>query len=478
MLINNEKKFFSCSIIFAVLLYAVAIATGDNSYYYVALAMTSLLPVLGVLVIKLNEDVFSPLYLVLYMLFFSVLLKTIYLTFFGSLYARLISLDGRNIDILEKGLLVLILGVFSLCAGYLVFGKKNKERPQTLTLKPDVRLVKWSRVKILVAVTILVSIAFNVVFIAEMNIIGDILQGKVSVKRVHQGTVGSSARGSALTYIRWGAQTLPQVVLLCSVFVYKISQRKIEKPMVAGLVALFFLAAIIPIVTSARLELAYAVILLLMVIHYGGRKVRLKSVVILGAFVLICVAVLGLVRQSQTSASQVDFGVESALDRTLGSGYLMDVAKTSVVVDSVPSKVDYLLGESFTLVFFAPIPRTLWPGKPVVRISKFVGEEIYTRADDSGIPPGFIAEAYMNFGYVGVVILLFALGAVLSKLYTELVLKTKSVFSRVWYAVGSLLLTFTLLSGDFTILVSQFVRFGLIVFMVQWLVSFKVKRRV
>ncbi len=473
MLLNNEVKYFFLTLFFVLGMFAVSFMTGDSDYYYFSLALSSLLPVLGVLVIRGNTDVFSPLYLVLYMLVFSVVLKTLYLVMFDSIYAKFVSLDGRELEILEKGLFTIIAGMFSLCAGYLLFGKNKIEKVMSINIRQELKIVEWPKIKVLLFFTILISFAFNAFFIYEMNIIGDILQGRISVKRVHEGTIGESSRGSALTYIRWGAQTLPQVVLLCCVFAYKISRKKIEPPVFISFVILFFLSALIPIITSARLELAYAVVLIMMILHYGSKMIKLKSVIILGVFVLVAVAALGLVRYSQTSGKSIDFGLEAGLDRTLGSAYLLDVAKTSVVVDSIPSKVDYLKGKSFGLILFAPIPRSIWPEKPVVRISRFVGDELYNRADSSGVPPGFIAEAYMNFGFLGMVVLLFGLGAALAVIYERLVLNTKSVFARTWYAVAAMLLTFTLLSGDFTILVSQAVRYGLIIFIVQKIVVSK-----
>lgn len=467
MNINSSFRYLVISALLVGALFVLSFVTGQNHYYLVGLSLATLIAPLLALALRANEDVFSPLYLVAYMLFFSVFLKTIYLTFLGSAYAKFVSLDSRSLDILEPGLLTTLLGVGCLSIGYLLAAKKKVESPPTLSVKNELALVNWSQLKVVMVGSLVIALMFNILFISEMNILGDILQGKISVKRTHIGTAGVSSRGSALTYLRWGAQTLPQVVLVVSIFLYQICNRKMTVGTKILLWILFFLSALIPIVTSARLELAYTAVLLLMAFHYGRKKIKLKTVVVTGIALIFAISILGLVRHSQTSGRTDSFSIEAAFDKTLGSGYFMDIAKTSVVVDSVPDKVDYLMGKSFGLIFIAPIPRALWPEKPVVRISKFVGEEIYTRPDDSGIPPGFIGESYLNFGVFGVVGLLALLGVGLSKLYSSQVIFTKTIFSRIWYIFGSVLLTLTFLSGDFTILISQGVRFGLVIWIVE-----------
>ena len=65
----------------------------------------------------------------------------------------------------------------------------------------------------------------------------------------------------------------------------------------------------------------------------------------------------------------------------------------------------YALGRTFLEAFIAPIPRVLWPGKPVISgdntmITKFTGIQ-FARGNSAGSGPLF--ESYVNFGTVGVV---------------------------------------------------------------------------
>lgn len=71
-------------------------------------------------------------------------------------------------------------------------------------------------------------------------------------------------------------------------------------------------------------------------------------------------------------------------------------------------------GWSMANAFIVVIPRFIWPNKPEITS---VGKELYTRAtqyDGSSISPGLFSEAYWNFGWLGLPILMIPLGVILS----------------------------------------------------------------
>lgn len=76
------------------------------------------------------------------------------------------------------------------------------------------------------------------------------------------------------------------------------------------------------------------------------------------------------------------------------------------IVDVVPKEVDYQYGRSYANQVINPIPRYFWPSKPIwdagILLAKAKGH-----VNDAGVAymtnsPGFIGEAYLNFGLVGV----------------------------------------------------------------------------
>lgn len=71
-------------------------------------------------------------------------------------------------------------------------------------------------------------------------------------------------------------------------------------------------------------------------------------------------------------------------------------------------------GESFKNAFVVLVPRVIWPDKPVITA---VGSDLYLAAtglEGSSISPGLFAEAYWNFGWVGLPLLMVPLGMILA----------------------------------------------------------------
>ncbi|MCH8805358.1 MAG: hypothetical protein IH986_04650 [Planctomycetes bacterium] len=68
-----------------------------------------------------------------------------------------------------------------------------------------------------------------------------------------------------------------------------------------------------------------------------------------------------------------------------------------------PERHRYLRGQSYYRLLFLPIPRSLWPGKPVNTARIFAAEhDPALRKRNSTIPPGIVGDLYINFGPVGV----------------------------------------------------------------------------
>lgn len=86
-------------------------------------------------------------------------------------------------------------------------------------------------------------------------------------------------------------------------------------------------------------------------------------------------------------------------------------------VEDVPGRKPFLWGESYIDIPAQIIPRFLWPGKPSSLLAN-IRLAVYFNlvAEDSGfsvsIAFGPLAEAYVNFGYFGVVLLGLLIGAI------------------------------------------------------------------
>lgn len=104
-------------------------------------------------------------------------------------------------------------------------------------------------------------------------------------------------------------------------------------------------------------------------------------------------------------------------------GRLSLLAQTANVVELTPSAVPYQYGQLYSYILVTLIPRFVWPDKPIVsEANRFyqVSYNLTTEAnlDNVSISVGYLAESYINFGWFGVVGVMFLIGAFL-KLFQQ-----------------------------------------------------------
>ena len=144
----------------------------------------------------------------------------------------------------------------------------------------------------------------------------------------------------------------------------------------------------------------------------------------------------------------------------------LGVTKTSYIINHAKKNNEYLLGKSLFLWTVAPIPREYWKNKPEISIGKDIAKNIYKKRDDNiaggGVPPGFIAELYLNFGLVGICTGMFIFGLMCSYSY-HLIFQKKSLFRFIVYLTIFFPSIFYLIGGDLSRIIIKFI-FLLIIF--------------
>lgn len=84
-------------------------------------------------------------------------------------------------------------------------------------------------------------------------------------------------------------------------------------------------------------------------------------------------------------------------------------------VRSTPEKVDFYHLELLEQSAMAIVPRVLWPSKPVTEdliMQRVYDAGVVNRNSNVSAKPAFIVDAYLSFGAVGILIFLFAYGAI------------------------------------------------------------------
>jgi hypothetical protein len=87
-----------------------------------------------------------------------------------------------------------------------------------------------------------------------------------------------------------------------------------------------------------------------------------------------------------------------------------------------------------------PIPRAIWPNKPVADAGLIMARA-YGAVDKNGEPtmttsPGFLGEAYLNFGFVGLLIIPAAAGVIVGAWDRLLPVASASMPAFMVYAAG------------------------------------------
>jgi oligosaccharide repeat unit polymerase len=173
--------------------------------------------------------------------------------------------------------------------------------------------------------------------------------------------------------------------------------------------------------------------------HFLRHRVRVRHLVILMLIIAVFSAAFLEVRTSTFGGLSPDFtsaensvALPYAIEQFLLSRLAFDVFATLIAI--MPQEFDFQLGKTYLNIFAAPIPRSLWPDKPIIDEGGIVGKAIF--GDEYyGIPPGNAGLFYLNFHIPGIVVGFFILGLLHRTLYQYLLNSSNRVKSTLLYSV-------------------------------------------
>ena len=134
------------------------------------------------------------------------------------------------------------------------------------------------------------------------------------------------------------------------------------------------------------------------------------------AVVAVCVLAVVTVRTVGRIAAD-----DAALPDTLAQVFanaigrnFVENGKTIAVIQAVPDSIDFQYGKSYLDAILILVPRELFPAKATVNLDTVVGNAVFGCGSFGAcaVPPGLLAESYLNFGIVGFVILPVLIGLV------------------------------------------------------------------
>lgn len=401
-----------------------------------------------------DRDIASPLNFFLLTVFLGTTVNTYYVVLVHTDFIINHILLDKPITVLEPGLWAIITGVIFFSVGYLLVDSRSLSIKNISILRNN----RWNDLWVKVGLTVLIAVATlcAILYLKDIGV-WKALQANfyTHFSTKHQGLTASGSETPALGYFQWGAE-LYQIAFLILLARYLETRIPLISLKSFGLLLLGLLSILIPFLMSSRSQLIYVILYALVVIHYSTGGLRMHAVILVASICVVIVGGMGIIRYvQQHNLSQNGYSeyanIEDLYESSVGNRHFLAPAKTSHVIDGVPRELNYQLGRTFVLWLIAPIPRRIWPGKPVVRIGGVLGPALFGDPITSGTPPGFVGELYFNFGWPGIPLGMFVLGAFLRLLrnsFVHLVIDSKS--ARLIYIYFLLAFAYTLPSEDFT----------------------------
>ncbi len=356
-----------------------------------------------------DYDLFEPLTAVFFLFLLGAPIKLCYIATVGDAnpYIAERLLNWRPLAELIPGLSIAICGIAFLVLGYSM--PASGRRFHSL-LFPG--LSRWSG-KRLHVVCLLLFFFSAVCFVAFAASTGVSFSNFSAKRFTGDGQFSGEARVFSYTYYLYRLAAFSKFATYLSlVWLLK------EKRWNHWLGLLFAMSALqtisLCIVMSSRAGVALLLIDVMVISYYlRGRSIKMIRVVAIGG--VASVAIMGIL----AARVEAQHSVNQIVEKTMAGRDMMDISKTIHIINAVPSKIEYRNGEMLYGWATALIPRSIWPDKPMwMERGHYLLKNVYNSDSKvAGIPPGYIAELYWNFGFIGVMIGMLLLGYVFRTAY-------------------------------------------------------------
>jgi oligosaccharide repeat unit polymerase len=302
--------------------------------------------------------------------------------------------------------LLFLLGLVMLTLGYIVVARREPGKRPSITARPH---LSASGVRTMVIVCAVLGLIGFVLFAATT---GGFSLARISAKR----TVinGVDLNSSYQSHGEFRVLNAFGPIALWLQLAWYAARRVPHGPLTLrfGWLAMLFLnAALLPIYASTRADVVY-IILGAVVVEYclGGGRIRLRLALgSVGLAIVLSAAVSSLRYSDNNTVGGVSLNSNVLVDTFVLTRTFADIPTTGNIIKAVPDRLPYANGSTISAWAVAPIPRSIWPNKPLISSGPILGSVIYGN-EHSGVPPGMMAEAYWNFGLGGIVVLPFLCG--------------------------------------------------------------------
>lgn len=187
----------------------------------------------------------------------------------------------------------------------------------------------------------------------------------------------------------------------------------------------FVIIVLVPIYSSQRGDVFTPILATAFVLgrtrNDPKRRLHWRSIILLGFLAVVLLQSMTVLRkgggieripQAVSPSSLLAFSDTVVLTR-----HFADFSKTAHLVRLTPESLPWDNGRSIYAYLIGPIPRTVWPSKPIIHTGPFIGQFVYGQTfTTSGVPPGALGELYWGFGPIGMITGAALIGAALGLL--------------------------------------------------------------
>lgn len=203
-----------------------------------------------------------------------------------------------------------------------------------------------------------------------------------------------------------------------------------------------------------RSKSIFFIVVISIILTGWNKKIKKSHVLIALILIPFIVVAPRVYRQSQDLPSNISsaaFSVTNIVETFTKEDTAM-APTLAILLNNLGSNIPFQYGKSYLNLVVKPIPRTLWPGKPVEFDTQMMRVLFPTYAATGvGFAFSAISEPLVNFGLIGVVFFFVGIG-ILNRLNLERLTKGRSsagVFLNAWLAGFMFVLIRGNLSVDF-----------------------------
>ena len=215
-----------------------------------------------------------------------------------------------------------------------------------------------------------------------------------------------------------------------------------------------FLFIIPSFLQGDRSKFIFYILVISIILTSFNKKINKKYILISILLIPILVVAPRMYRQSAVDLRGVGekaFSVTNIADTFTKEDTAMSPA-LSILINNLGTNIPYQYGLSYFNLIAKPIPRTLWPGKPIEFDTQMM-KVLFPKYAEQGVGFAFsaISEPLVNFGILGVVLFFIALGTINAKLLKRLrgTPSPLNLFLNAWIAGFMFVLIRGNLSVDF-----------------------------